>query len=89
MNTLKSEFGIDIKKATSLDGDINYTNKKFKLKDHSGTKYILKIFPDQEEWLIAKEESIILDQIADKLSFDVPKNIKNLEGNIFFIFFEL
>lgn len=88
MKQLKSVFGIDVKEATSLDGDINYSNKKFTLKDYNGIKYILKIFPNQEEWQIAKEESIILDQIADKLTFDVPKNIKTVEGDMFFVFEE-
>jgi hypothetical protein len=54
MKEVEALFNIKITTAKSLDGDINYSNKKYVLETTSGTKHILKIFPDQAEWVLAK-----------------------------------
>lgn len=84
MKQVESLFGITIAGIESLDGDINYSNKKFRIIDNIGNKYVLKIFPDKTEWVLAKEESIILEKIGDSLTFKVPQNIKLPDGNRFF-----
>jgi 4-aminobutyrate aminotransferase-like enzyme/Ser/Thr protein kinase RdoA (MazF antagonist) len=86
MKQLEAVFGIKVVEAKNLDGDINYTNKKFKITDSNGIPYILKIFPDPTEWILAAEESIVLDKIAGKLSFKVPQNIRQHNGDMFFAF---
>ena len=84
MKQVELNFGITISKIQSLDGDVNYTNKKYLITDVSGTKYILKSFPDENEWILAKEESIVLDKIGKGLSFKVPQNIRLPDGRMFF-----
>jgi ethanolamine-phosphate phospho-lyase len=84
MKPIESIFGITIYEIKSLDGDINYSNKKYRITDNSGRKYVLKIFPDKKEWILAEEESIVLDKIGQKLSFKVPQNIKLPDGQMFF-----
>jgi hypothetical protein len=72
---LKDIFNISVAEIKNLDGDVNYSNIKYALQDEHGKKYILKIFPDKNELLLAKEESIILNQIGCQLSFKVPQTI--------------
>jgi len=84
MKQVELIFGITISKIQSLDGDVNYTNKKYLITDDIGTKYILKSFPDENEWILAKEESIVLDKIGNRLSFKVPQNIRLPDGSMFF-----
>ena len=84
MKRLESIFDITIAEIKPLHGDINYSNKKFIITDNIGTKYILNIFPDKQEWILAEEESILLDKIGQRLSFKVPQNIKLPDGNMFF-----
>ncbi len=86
MKQIESVFEIKIAEVKSLDGDINYSNKKFKITDSIGTKYVLKIFPDKKEWALAEEESFMLEKIGHTLSFQVPQNIKLSNGNMFFKF---
>ncbi len=85
MKEVEALFNIKITKSQSLDGDINYSNKKYVLETASSTKHILKIFPDQEEWVLANEESRILNSIGSKLSFQVPLNITTIQGDLFFL----
>ena len=84
MQIIEAKFGLNIQSAKSLDGDINYANQKYLLEDHNKVRYILKIFPDNEEWELAQEESLILKQIADQLPFKVPQNIPLPDGKLFF-----
>lgn len=84
MNELKEIFKLNITNFNSLDGDVNYSNIKYCLQDNNGKQYILKIFPDKDELRLAKEESIILNEIGKSLSFKVPQTIKTPDGNLFF-----
>jgi ethanolamine-phosphate phospho-lyase len=84
MKRLESIFDITIAEIKPLHGDINYSNKKFIISDITGAKYVIKIFPDKQEWILAEEESIVLDKIGKRLSFKVPQNIKLPDGNMFF-----
>ncbi len=86
MEQIESIFGISISGVEGLDGDINYSNRKFRITGSDGVKYILKIFPDAQEWMLAEEESIILDKIGHELSFQVPQNIRLSDGSMFFDF---
>jgi ethanolamine-phosphate phospho-lyase len=84
MTILKDLFNITVTDSKNLDGDINYSNIKYALKSADNKKYVLKIFPDQEELILAKEESRILNLIGDSLSFKVPKTIPNTTNNTLF-----
>jgi len=86
MKQIESNFRITVVEIKSLDGDINYSNKKFRLTDNEGTKYVLKIFPDKTEWILAAEESLVLDKIGQSLSFKVPQNIRLSNGAMFFTY---
>ena len=55
MTEIQDIFNIQIVDIKSLDGDINYSNIKYALKDNKGKKYILKIYPDKHELILAKE----------------------------------
>ncbi|MEO8763283.1 MAG: hypothetical protein ABI416_03310 [Ginsengibacter sp.] len=46
MREIQDIFNIEIVDIKNLDGDINYSNIKYALKDNEGKKYILKIFAD-------------------------------------------
>jgi len=81
---IENIFKIKISKVKELDGDVNYSNEKYVIETIKGKKHIVKIFPERDEWLLAKEESIILHQISDKLSFQVPQNIPLPNGDLFF-----
>ena len=64
MNELFEHFNIKVEDIRNLDGDINYSNIKYALKTDNDKKYILKIYPDNEELILAKEESRILNSIS-------------------------
>jgi ethanolamine-phosphate phospho-lyase len=85
MTEIKEVFDIEITEIKNLDGDINYSNIKYALKDALGNSFILKIFPDIDELSLAKEESKILGQIGENLSFKVPLNFETPTGNLFFM----
>lgn len=80
---IKRNYGFIPASIKELDGDINYSNKKYLVEDDSGNKYILKIYPDSEELEIAKEENRILEAIKDRLDFDIPIAHRDLSGNLF------
>jgi ethanolamine-phosphate phospho-lyase len=84
MEQIAAKFGLKIIDAKSLDGDINYSNRKYVLTAADGKKYILKVFPDEKEWILAREESLLLAAIGDQLSFKVPQNIALENGDLFF-----
>ncbi len=84
MTDILSIFNIQIVDVKNLDGDINYSNIKYALKDNEGKRYILKIFPDKNELLLAKEETRILNKIGKSLSFGVLQTIKTSDGRLFF-----
>jgi ethanolamine-phosphate phospho-lyase len=81
---LQKIFNISATNIKSLDGDINYSNLKYSVEATDGTKYILKIFPDKDELILAKEESRILNEISERLSFKVPQTIPAFETSLFF-----
>lgn len=84
MHELKEIFNLNVSEITTLDGDINYSNIKYLLTDDVGNKYVLKIFPNLDELVLAREESRILNEIGGSLSFKVPQNIDTPEGKPFF-----
>jgi len=84
MKEVFEHFNIRVKNIRSLDGDINYSNIKYALKADDDKEYILKIYPDNEELILAKEESKILNEIGSGLSFKVPQTIANTGNELFF-----
>jgi ethanolamine-phosphate phospho-lyase len=82
-NFLKSNYGITAVNIKEPDGDVNYTNLKYHVKDVSGDNYILKIYTDSQELELAREESDILNSISEELSFDVPISIASNNGLFF------
>jgi 4-aminobutyrate aminotransferase-like enzyme/aminoglycoside phosphotransferase (APT) family kinase protein len=80
---IKRSYGFIPASIKELDGDINYSNRKYLIENDSGNKYILKIYTDREELEIAKEENRILEAIKDKLEFDIPVAQRDLYGNSF------
>jgi ethanolamine-phosphate phospho-lyase len=84
MTELKKIFNISVSTIKNLDGDVNYSNIKYALEATNGTKYILKIFPDKDELILAKEESKILNEIGKGLSFKVPQTIPASVNSLFF-----
>jgi ethanolamine-phosphate phospho-lyase len=80
---IESIFGIKINDFKSLDGDINYSNIKYALHTPD-KKYILKIFPDKDELILAKEESRILNEIGGSISIKVPQTIQAPNRTLFF-----
>lgn len=85
ISTLIDEiFDIKVKDIKKLDGDINYSNLKYALKDHNGKRFVLKIYPDHDELLLAQEESRIFNEIGKSLSFKVPHTIATPNGSLFF-----
>lgn len=80
---INKSYGFVPASVRELDGDINYSNKKYLIEDASGSRYILKIYNDREELDIAIEEHNILDRIKDKIDFKIPVARKDLSGNSF------
>jgi ethanolamine-phosphate phospho-lyase len=84
ITSVETTFNITVTAIKNLDGDINYSNIKYALQDAAGKKYILKIFPDSDELVLAKEESRLLNEIGSRLSFSVPQTICNPKDNQLF-----
>jgi len=84
MTEISRIFNIQVTDIKSLDGDINYSNIKYAITDNEGKKYILKIYPDKNELIQAKEETRILNKIGKTLSFSVPQTIETSDGQLFF-----
>ena len=83
MDALKRNYGIDIQDTEELLGDINYSNIKYKITDIDGKKYIYKIFPEKEELVLAKEETRIFNELADRLPFQLPLTLLNKNSELF------
>lgn len=83
IENIDKSYGFVPVSVKELHGDINYSNLKYLIEDSAGNKFILKIYSDQEELEIAREENRILEAINDKLEFDIPVAQKDLSGNSF------
>lgn len=88
LENIQKSYGFVPASIIELDGDINYSNRKYLITDSEGNKYILKIYSDKEELEVAKEEHRILDAIKDKIEFEIPIAQKDFAGNSFTIISE-
>ncbi|MCH7535504.1 MAG: aminotransferase class III-fold pyridoxal phosphate-dependent enzyme [Bacteroidetes bacterium] len=84
ISLVKDVFDINISNIKVIDGDVNYSSLKYSLKDESGNRYVLKIYPDEDELLLAQEESRIFNEIGSSLTFKVPQTIPTPQKSLFF-----
>jgi ethanolamine-phosphate phospho-lyase len=84
MKEIESLFKIKITDFRPLDGDVNYSNIKYALHAADHKKYILKIFPDKDELILAKEESRVLNRIGNGLGIKIPQTIPTPNDELFF-----
>ena len=80
---LNAEYGLTVITLSELDGDINYSTRKFYISDSRGNRYILRVYTDREELALAKEELVVLDRIKDHLPFKIPGTIPDKNNQLF------
>ena len=83
IDTINNNYGINPVSITALDGDINYSNKKYLISDDAGNKYIFKVYSDSEELVLAKEEQCILGKVRGNLDFKIPEAVRGISGDTF------
>ncbi len=80
---LKNKYNISADSIETIDGDINYSNRKYLISGKNNSHYILKVYTDIQELQLAKEEERIIRAIAGKLSFNIPETILNTDKEAF------
>lgn len=80
---LQKEYAVSVKEITEIDGDINYSNRKYLIQDIDNINYILQIYSDPDELALAKEEERIISSITPQLDFYLPETITNSHNNAF------